>query len=167
MRKQQKTYQEARPSSQESRDALIASKRLETEIDQEIARVQAILAKKDIFLVQYKDVDGSIASSLVEGFDMETQYRQGYIVANITKRTVTYNGKDWEAMTLKPGSSMSKAEQYVQKLKECQDLEGNGIDEEEAHCDADRILLDIIRNELGEEYKQVIEEYEKVPKWYA
>lgn len=37
---------------------------------------------------------------------METQYRQGYIVANITKRTVTYNGKDWEAMTLKPGSSM-------------------------------------------------------------
>lgn len=107
MRKQQKTYQEARPSSQESRDALIASKRLETEIDhQEIARVQAILAKKDIFLVQYKDVDGSIASSLVEGFDMETQYRQGYIVANITKRTVTYNGKDLEAMTLKPGSSM-------------------------------------------------------------
>ena len=77
MRKQQKTYQEAKPSSQESRDALIASKRLETEIDQEIARVQAILAKKDIFLVQYKDVDGSIASSLVEGFDMETQYRQG------------------------------------------------------------------------------------------
>lgn len=106
MRKQQKTYQEARPSSQESRDALIASKRLETEIDQEIARVQAILAKKDIFLVQYKDVDGSIASSLVEGFDMETQYRQGYIIANITKRTVTYNGKDWEAMTLKPGNSM-------------------------------------------------------------
>ena len=34
MRKQQKTYQEAKPSSQESRDALIASKRLETEIDQ-------------------------------------------------------------------------------------------------------------------------------------
>jgi hypothetical protein len=106
MRKHQKTYQEARPSSQKSRDALIASKRLETEIDQEIARVQAILAKKDIFLVQYKDVDGSIASSLVEGFDMETQYRQGYIVANITKQIITYNGKDWEVMTLKPGSSM-------------------------------------------------------------
>ena len=97
MRKHQKTFFQARPSSQERKDALIASKRLETEID---------LAKKDIFLVQYKDVDGSIASSLVEGFDMETQYRQGYIVANITKRTVTYNGKDWEAMTLKPGSSM-------------------------------------------------------------
>jgi hypothetical protein len=107
MRQHQRTFFQARPrpSSQERKDALIASKRLETEIDQEIARVQAILAKKDIFLVQYKDVDGSIASSLVEGFDMETQYRQGYIVANITKRIVTYNGKDWEAMTLKPGSS--------------------------------------------------------------
>jgi hypothetical protein len=77
MRQHQKTFFQARPSSQERKDALIASKRLETE-----------------------------ASSLVEGFDMETQYRQGYIVANITKRTVTYNGKDWEAMTLKPGSSM-------------------------------------------------------------
>ena len=106
MRQQQKAFFNAKPSSQERKDALIASKSLEREIDQEIERVQAILAKKDIFLVQYKDVDGSIASSLVEGFDMETQYRQGYIVANITKRTVTYNGKDWEAMTLKPGSSM-------------------------------------------------------------
>ena len=64
MRQHQKTFFQARPSSQERKDALIASKRLETEIDQEIARVQAILAKKDIFLVQYKDVDGSIASSL-------------------------------------------------------------------------------------------------------
>ena len=106
MRQQQKAFFNAKPSSQQRKDALIASKSLEREIDQEIERVQAILAKKDIFLVQYKDVDGSIASSLVEGFDMETQYRKGYIVANITKRTVTYNGKDWEAMTLKPGSSM-------------------------------------------------------------
>lgn len=106
MRQHQKAFFNAKPSSQERKDALIASKALEREIDQEIERVNAILAKKDIFLVQYKDVDGSIASSLVEGFDMETQYRQGYIVANITKRTVTYNGKDWEAMTLKPGSSM-------------------------------------------------------------
>ena len=57
---------------------------------------------------------------------------------------------------------MSKAEQYVQKLKECQQM-----DTEEGHREADRILLDIIRNELGEEYKQVIEEYEEVPKWYA
>ena len=106
MRQQHKAVFNAKPSSQERKDALIASKSLEREIDQEIERVQAILAKKDIFLVQYKNVDGSIAISLVEGFDMETQYRQGYIVANITKKTVTYNGKDWEAMTIKPGSSM-------------------------------------------------------------
>ena len=106
MRQQQKAFFNAKPSSQQRKDALIASKSLEREIDQEIERVQAILAKKDIFMVQYKNVDGSIAISLVEGFDMETQYRQGYIVANITKKTVTYNGKDWEAMTLKPGSSM-------------------------------------------------------------
>ena len=106
MRQQQKAFFNAKPSSQERKDALIASKALEREIDQEIERVQAILAKKDIFMVQYKNVDGSIAISMVEGFDMETQYRQGYIVANITKKTVTYNGKDWEAMTLKPGSSM-------------------------------------------------------------
>jgi hypothetical protein len=57
---------------------------------------------------------------------------------------------------------MSKAEQYVQKLKECQHM-----DTEEGHCEADRILLDVIRNELGEGYKEVIEEYEAVPKWYA
>lgn len=57
---------------------------------------------------------------------------------------------------------MSKAEQYVQKLKECQQMDTEG-----GHSEADRILLDIIRNELGEEYKQVIEEYEEVPKWYA
>lgn len=106
MRQQQKAFFNAKPSSQDRKEALIASKSLEREIDQEIERVQAILAKKDIFLVQYKNVDGSIASSLVEGFDMDTQYRQGYIVANITKKTVTYNGKDWEAMTIKPGSSM-------------------------------------------------------------
>ena len=41
------------------------------------------------------------------------------------------------------------------------------MDTEEGHCEADRILMEIIRNELGEEFKQVIEEYEAVPKWYA
>ena len=96
----QKAFFNAKPSSQERKDALIASKRLETEIDQEIERVNAVLAKKDIYLVQYQDVDGTIASHLVEGFDMETQYRKGYMVANITKRIITYNGKDWEAMPL-------------------------------------------------------------------
>lgn len=57
---------------------------------------------------------------------------------------------------------MSKAEQYVQKLKECQQMDTEG-----GHCEADRILLEIIRNELGEKYKQVIEEYKAIPKWYA
>ena len=106
MRQQQKAFFNAKPSSQERKDALIASKALEREIDQEIERVKAVLAKKDICLVQWQEADGTTASVLVEGFDMSTQYKQGYMVANITKRTVTYNGKDWEAMTLKQGSSM-------------------------------------------------------------
>lgn len=38
---------------------------------------------------------------------------------------------------------MSKAELYVQKLKECQQMDTEG-----GHCEADRIILDIIRNEL-------------------
>ena len=37
---------------------------------------------------------------------MATQYRKGYTVANITKRIITYNGRDWEAMSLQPGSTM-------------------------------------------------------------
>lgn len=106
MRTQQKAFFNSRPSSQERKDALIASKALEREIDQEIERVNAVLAKKDIYLIQYQDIDGTTASHLVEGFDMDTQYRRGYTVANITKRIITYNGKDWEAMELQPGSSM-------------------------------------------------------------
>ena len=96
MRQQQKAFFNAKPSSQERKDALIASKALEREIDQEIERVKAVLAKKDIYLIQYQDIDGTIASYLVEGFDIETQYRNGYMVANITKQIITYNGKDWE-----------------------------------------------------------------------
>lgn len=106
MRQHQKAFFNAKPSSQERKDALIASKALEREIDQEIERVNAVLAKKDIYLIQYQDLDGTTASHLVEGFDMESQYRKGYTVANITKQIITYNGKDWEAMTLQPGSSM-------------------------------------------------------------
>lgn len=106
MRKHQKTFFTAKPNSEERKDALIKSKRLETEIDNEIARVQAVLAKKEIFLIQYEDVDGTTASHLVEGFDMATQYRKGYTVANITKRIITYNGRNWEAMSLQPGSTM-------------------------------------------------------------
>ena len=92
MRQQQKAFFNAKPSSQERKDALIASKALEREIDQEIERVNAVLAKKDIYLIQYQDIDGTIASYLVEGFDIETQDRNGYMVANITKQIITYNG---------------------------------------------------------------------------
>ena len=38
MRKHQKTFFTAKPNSEERKDALIKSKRLETEIDNEIAR---------------------------------------------------------------------------------------------------------------------------------
>lgn len=103
MRKHQKTFFTAKPNSEERKDALIKSKRLETEIDNEIARVQEIMARKETYLVQYQDVDGSITSHIFEGFNMKTQYCPGMMVANITKRLVTYNGKDWEAMSLFKG----------------------------------------------------------------
>lgn len=102
MRTQQKAFFN-RPSSEERKTALVNSKRLEKEIDNEIARVQEIMARKETYLVQYQDVDGSITSHIFEGFDMGTQYCPGMMVANITKRLVTYNGKDWEAMTLFKG----------------------------------------------------------------
>lgn len=100
MRTQQKAFFNARPSSEERKTALVNSKMLEGEIDKEIARVQEIMAKKETYLVQYMDVDGTPTSHLYEGFDMATQYMPGMMVANITKRLVTYNGKDWETMTL-------------------------------------------------------------------
>lgn len=40
-------------------------------------------------------------------------------------------------------------------------------DTECAHADADRVLEDVILNELGDDFKQVVNEYKKVPKWYA
>lgn len=103
MRIQQKAFFNSRPSSEERKTALVNSKRLEAEIDKEIARVQAIMVRKETYLVQYQDVDGSITSHIFEGFNMTTQYRPGMMVANITKRLVTYNGRDWEAMTLVKG----------------------------------------------------------------
>jgi hypothetical protein len=103
MRTQQKAFFNSRPSSEERKTALVNSKRLEKEIDNEIARVQEIMARKETYLVQYQDVDGSITSHIFEGFNMKTQYCSGMMVANITKRLVTYNGKDWEAMSLFKG----------------------------------------------------------------
>lgn len=58
MRTQQKAFFNSRPSSEERKTALVNSKRLEKEIDNEIARVQEIMARKETYLVQYQDVDG-------------------------------------------------------------------------------------------------------------
>lgn len=57
MRTQQKAFFNSRPSSEERKTALVNSKRLEKEIDNEIARVQEIMARKETYLVQYQDVD--------------------------------------------------------------------------------------------------------------
>lgn len=54
-------------------------------------------------------------------------------------------------------------ENYIQRLKEYQSMD----DIESAHADADRVLEDVILNELGDDFKQVVNEYTKVPKWYA
>lgn len=54
-------------------------------------------------------------------------------------------------------------EKYIQRLKECQYTD----DIESAHADADSVLEQVILKELGDDFKQVIEEYRKVPKWYA
>ena len=52
---------------------------------------------------------------------------------------------------------------YIQRLKKCQRMD----DTECAHVDADKVLKDVILNELGDDFKQVIKEYENVRKWYA
>lgn len=54
-------------------------------------------------------------------------------------------------------------ENYIQRLKECQSMD----DIESAHADADKVLEEVILKELGDDFKQVVNEYKKVPKWYA
>lgn len=49
---------------------------------------------------------------------------------------------------------------YMKKLKAAQQEH----DVESAHCDADQVLCDLLKF-LG--YDKIVEEYEKVPKWYA
>lgn len=51
-------------------------------------------------------------------------------------------------------------EMAIKLLKRCQ---GDG-DKEESHIIADQVLLDLLET-LG--YKDVVEEFEKVGKWYA
>ena len=49
---------------------------------------------------------------------------------------------------------------YMERLKAAQDK----YDAESAHIDADTVLCDLL-NALG--YKKIVEEYNKVEKWYA
>jgi hypothetical protein len=51
-------------------------------------------------------------------------------------------------------------EQAIEKLRDIQ----KGGDQEAAHMDADEVLCDLLKA-LG--HADVIEEYEKVAKWYA
>lgn len=49
---------------------------------------------------------------------------------------------------------------YVRRLEK----EAKSYDTETAHCDADGLLCDLLRD-LG--YEKVVEAYQKVEKWYA
>ena len=49
---------------------------------------------------------------------------------------------------------------YMDRLKAAQDI----CDTESAHADADDVLCDLLKA-LG--YNRVVEEYDKVKKWYA
>lgn len=60
-------------------------------------------------------------------------------------------------------ASKNNIEKYIERLKKCQNMG----DTECAHADADRVLEEVILNELGDDFKQVVNEYKKVPKWYA
>lgn len=67
-------------------------------------------------------------------------------------------GKKYKIM-----ASKNNIEKYIERLKKCQNMD----DTECAHADADRVLEDVILNELVDDFKQVVNEYKKVPKWYA
>ena len=51
-------------------------------------------------------------------------------------------------------------EEAIMKLRQCQ----SNFDTEIAHVDADGVLTDLL-TELG--YQDVVDEFEKVEKWYA
>ena len=57
---------------------------------------------------------------------------------------------------------MNKHDEYLLKMKEIGEKHGN--DEEVCHGLADDLLCQIL-NDLG--YKDIAEEIEKLPKWYA
>jgi len=51
-------------------------------------------------------------------------------------------------------------ENYINKLKE----EQGSDDTEEAHCNADDILCDVL---IALGYQDIVDEYKKVNKWYS
>ena len=53
-----------------------------------------------------------------------------------------------------------EAKEAIEKLKELQ----KSSDVESAHCEADDILCELVSRFISTE---VVEEWEKVPKWYA
>lgn len=57
---------------------------------------------------------------------------------------------------------MNKHDEYLLKMKEIGEKYGN--DEEVCHGLADDLLCQIL-NDLG--YNDIVEEFEKLPKWYA
>lgn len=80
------------------------------------------------------------------------------LIAYLVFRIVCLLKKKYKTM-----ASKNNIEKYIERLKECHNMG----DTECAHADADRVLKDVILNELGDDFKQVIKEYEDVPKWYA
>ena len=59
-------------------------------------------------------------------------------------------------------TNKTNIEKYIQRLKECQNM-----DQERAHVYADEVLEEVILKELGNNFKQVVDEYRKIPKWYS
>ena len=57
---------------------------------------------------------------------------------------------------------MNKHDEYLLKMKEIGEKYGG--DEEVCHGRADDLLCEIL-NDLG--YNDIVEEFEKLPKWYA
>ncbi len=55
-----------------------------------------------------------------------------------------------------------KDKEYAEKMKQI--IKKYGHDEEVCHIWADDLLCEILK-ELG--FKETVEEYDKVPKWYA
>jgi len=55
-------------------------------------------------------------------------------------------------------------EEAILKLKEQRKIVDEGGDKEVPHCEADDILCELLIS-LG--YKDVVDEYEEIEKWYA